>query len=81
MNHDPELIPCEIDRTKLPKRALNILHKFDPYIDFMNRQEIKPPCLKIFPKDYVFLAEKLKDTKQDNRAATYRGYRLEKYAE
>jgi hypothetical protein len=47
----------------------------------MNRQEIKPPCLKVFLKDYVFLAEKLKDTKQDIRAATYRGYRLEKYAE
>ena len=51
---DADLIPREIDRTKLPKSALNILHKFDPYIDFMNQQAIKPPCLKIFKKTMSF---------------------------
>ena len=76
-----ELIPREIDRKKLPKRALNILHKLDPYINFMNKRSSKPASLKIYPKDFEFLAEKLKDTGQDIRFALYRGYRLEMYAE
>lgn len=75
-----ELVPTEIDLTQLPKRAKNILHKFDPYINFMNQQAIKPPSLKIFEKDYQFLAEKLQDTGQNINCATYRGYRLELYS-
>ena len=76
-----QLISREIDRTKLPKRATNILHKLDRYIDFFNRQPSRPASIKVYPKDFEFLAEKLKDTGQDIRFALYRGYCLEMYAE
>jgi hypothetical protein len=80
MNSD-QLIPREIDRTKLKKKSLKILAECDRYIDCVNHQTIQPLSIKIYPEKYEFLAKDLKATGQDIRTACYRGYRLERYAE
>ncbi len=76
-----ELIPREIDRTKLKKPALSILATCDKYIDVINQQPSRPDVIKIYPKKYKILAENLKQTGQNIRTDGYRGYRLERYAD
>jgi len=78
-----DLIRKEIDTTKLPKRAVNILknEKVEMYLAWLNKRPTKPPALPLYEKDYAILAEKLKDIGQDITRVTYRGYRLKKYAE
>ena len=76
-----ELIPREIDRTKLNKTARNILHKCDRYINFFNQQPSRPDVIKFYPKDYKLLEENLKETGQNIKTDIYHGYRLERYAE
>jgi hypothetical protein len=74
------LIKQEIDCTKLPKRALNILEKCDPYINHFNRRPSKPNKIPLYEKDYILLAEKLKEDKQDITERTSRGYRLVQFS-
>lgn len=78
---DAEPVYFEINCAKLPKRALNILKKYDAYIGFMSQRASRPDAIKIYPRDYEFLAEKLMEAGHNILTAAYRGYRLERYAE
>jgi hypothetical protein len=81
MNTPTELIRREINKTKLPKRALSILEKCDPLITHYDQARSGIKRIPLYEKDFLFLAEKLKDDGQDIANRTYRGYRLAKYAE
>jgi len=81
MNTATQLVRDEIDKAGLPKRATNILEKFDSYISFMNQREPKPDKIPVYQKDYETLAEKLKADGQDIKNRLYRGYRLVRHAD
>jgi hypothetical protein len=76
-----ELIPTEINRTKLKKKSLKILAECDTYIECVNHQAIQPLSINIYQEKYEFLAEDLKTTGQDICTSVYRAYRLVKYAD
>jgi len=81
MNAPVQFIKHEIDKAGLPKRALSILEKCDPLISHYNRACTGVERIPLYEKDFKFLAEKLKEHKQDINDRTYRGYRLVKYAD
>lgn len=81
MSAPTELFRREIDTAGLPKRALSILEKCDPYINHHNQAQTGVERIPLFDKDFKFLSEKLKDHKQDINGRTYRGYRLVRYAD
>jgi len=81
MNTATELIRREIDKTKLPKRATNILEKCDPLITHYERARSGIERIPRYEKDFLFLAEKLTENGQDIRDRTYRGYLLVRYAD
>jgi hypothetical protein len=76
----PELIRREIDKAGLPKRAMSILEKCDPLISHYERARSGIERIPLYEKDFLFLAEKLKENDQDIADRTYRGYRFVKYA-
>ncbi|MFC1688084.1 hypothetical protein ACFL07_00305 [Pseudomonadota bacterium] len=81
MNAPTDLIRREIDKAGLPKLALSILEKCDPVIVHYNHARVSVEKIALYEKDYQFLAEKLRDHKQDINDLTYRGYRLVKYSD
>jgi hypothetical protein len=81
MNTSPDLIRREINKAKLPKKALSILEKCDPLISHYNKSRAGIEKIPLYEKDFLFLAEKLKENGQDIKDRTYEGYRLVKYAD
>jgi len=77
---DTTLIRREIDKAKLPKKALSILEKCDPLISHYERARTGVERIPLYDKDFKFLAEKLKEQKQNINDRLYRGFRLEKYS-
>jgi hypothetical protein len=73
-----DLIRREIDLSRLPKKATNILEKCDPYINHFNQRADKPNEIPLYSDQYRMLDEKLKEDNQDITDRTYRGYRLVK---
>ena len=73
-----DLIRREIDLSRLPKKATNILEKCDPYINHFNQRADKPKEIPLYLNQYRIIAEKLKEDNQDITERTYRGYLLVK---
>jgi hypothetical protein len=65
----------EIDTRGWPKKATNILEKFDGWVNHYVEVGTRPP-LRLYTEDYQYIAENLKDTKQDITSATYRDHVL-----
>lgn len=67
----------EIDRTKLPKKALNVLAKCNKLADFYQRARSEVDVIHITSDDYRILNDALQKTDQNLHDRVYRGFRLE----